>query len=259
MQSISNRQLTLLRKLQRKKYRQQEQLFIVEGERAVEQVLENGKVKVKHLFFDEAQRLWEMDSWRRAIQDFLTVTVGEKDYHEITDTETPQGVLALCVIPKEISLDECSRSEGIIVATDRIQDPGNLGTIVRTAAWFGINGLMIGKGTVDLFHPKVVRSTAGATGTVPFRNSDLHEELEKLERRGWEIMLLDAGMNARSLKEIGPTGKQVVVIGNEANGIDKKLFKTDRIIAKIESGSSTPVESLNASIALSIALYTLTG
>lgn len=259
MQPISNRQLTLLRKLQRKKYRQQEQLFIVEGERAVEQVLENGKVKVKHLFFDEAQRLWEADNWRGTIQEFSATMVGEKDYHEITDTQTPQGLLALCVIPGEISLDKCARSEGIIVATDRIRDPGNLGTIVRTAAWFGINGLLLGKGTVDLFHPKVVRSTAGATGTVPFRNSDLHAELEKLEHKEWEIMLLDAGMNARSLKKIKPARKRVVVIGNEANGIDKKLFKPDRIIAKIESGSSTPVESLNASIALSIALYTLAG
>ena len=260
MQSISNRQLTLLRKLQQKKYRQQEQLFPVEGKRAVEQVLENKVLEVTHLFFDADQKLWETERWQEWAARYPAALVESGAYLELTDTDTPQGVLALCSMPEEAPLDTFAGSDGILLALDRIRDPGNLGTMLRTAAWFGVRGMLIGKGTVDLFHPKVVRSSAGATGAIPFRNSELTEDLDRLERMGWQVLLLDAGPDSIPLESAGTGQKKVVVIGNEAHGIERNLFAPGRIAARIEPGpagddAGASVESLNAAIALSIALY----
>lgn len=262
MQSISNRQLTLLRKLRLKKYRQKERLFVVEGERAVEQVMANGEPEIQHLFFDEEQELWERTGWRDHSERYPSAVMDKADFLEITDTETPQGILAICAVPPEEELKKISGSEGIVMALDRIRDPGNLGTMVRTGAWFGVGGMLIGKGTVDLFHPKVVRSTAGAVGSIPYRNCDLFDALDRLEREGWQIVLMDAGPDSIPLSQFRPAGKTVVVIGNEAHGLDGELFKEGRTAARIDPDPAgkrpeMPAESLNASIALSIALYAL--
>lgn len=250
MNKASNNQIKLLRKLAQKKYREKEGLFIVEGERAVEQIFENGVIQVKEVFVEEGKAI----SSQLSVNSFYELE--SKLMNEISDTETPQGVLAVCEIPKEISLNELQKESGLIVATDRIRDPGNLGTILRTAAWFGAVGLIAGKGTVDLFNPKVVRSTAGATGTLPYRNSNLHEDFNILEEAGWQIIMLDGNEGAKPLNEIKITNKTVLVVGNEANGIDKKLIQPNRTRALIPaSQSNRSVESLNAAIALSIALY----
>lgn len=260
MREISNQKLKLLRKLNQKKYRQQEALFIVEGGRAVQQVIKNDILRVAGLYFDKSQRYWEQNQWAKVADENNAFTVSEADFTEVSDTENPQGVLAVCEIPSEISTDELAGQEGIIVAVDRIQDPGNLGTIIRTSGWFGARGLLAGKGTVDIFHPKVVRSTAGATGTIPYRNIILNRELQNFEEMGWKIVLLDDGDHAVPLNNITPGSKIVIVVGNEANGVDRSLFTNNRTTAKISSPASQPnVESLNAAIALSVALYALSG
>lgn len=260
LQLASNRQTTLLRKLNRKKYRQQEQLFLLEGPRAVEQVLQNKSIAVKALFFDEEQQYWQQEQWETHI-NFLDAYVLPADtFAEVTDTDSPQGVLALCHIPEEASIEELSSSSGIVVALDAVQDPGNLGTIIRTASWFGAKGIISGKGTVDLFHPKVVRGTAGATGNLPHLNGDLSELLAAFEEAGWSIFLMDVGADAVDLSEVSSTKKIVLVVGNEAHGIDLKLMTENRQKVRIPSPQKkTAVESLNAAIATSIALYDFSG
>ena len=252
MRTASNNQIKLLRKLGHKKYREKEGLFLVEGERAVEQVLENGVIKVGDVFLEEEKA----DSYQPTANSFYTLD--SKIMNEVTDTENSQGILAVCEIPKEVSIEKLSKKEGLIVATDRIQDPGNLGTIVRTGAWFGATAVLIGKGTVDLHNPKVVRSTAGATGMLPYMNSDLSKDLEALEKEGWQILLLDGNEGAMPISKINQTNKTVLIVGNEANGIDKNLISSNRKRAMIPaSEENRSVESLNAAIALSIALYQL--
>lgn len=256
MDTISNRQLKLLRKLGRKKYRDQEALFLLEGGRAVMQLIVNGTVAVEGLFFDESQRWWEGNEWQDPAKKFPSASIDAKDFAKVSDTDNPQGVLALCRMPQEQSLEKLARASGIIVATDAIQDPGNLGTIVRTASWFGVTGLLCGKGTVDLFHPKVVRSTAGATGTIPFRNSVLGKDLDILEHAGWETVLLDGGEGSVDIRSLPSSEKRILVVGNEAHGLSPELLSARRTKAMIQSpAGKAQVESLNASIALSIALY----
>lgn len=257
LSSASNRQQTLLRKLNRKKYREKERLFLLEGSRAVMQVLHHGEIDVEALFFDESQEYWHLTEWKRVARDLKSRTLSAELFTEVSDTDTPQGVLALCRIPEEATTGELAAQQKVVIAVDGIQDPGNMGTIIRTASWFGAGGLLSGKGTVDLFHPKVVRSTAGATGTVPHLNGDLKELLPEFESAGWKVYLLDAGAGSKPLTEIAITEKSLLVVGNEAHGIQSELEGAERTKVRIPSGSTRPeVESLNAAIATSIALYT---
>jgi TrmH family RNA methyltransferase len=179
-------------------------------------------------------------------------------FDEVTDTDNPQGILALCKMPDEASVNDLKENEGVIVATDAIQDPGNLGTIIRTSAWFGSKALLSGKGSVDVYNPKVVRSTAGATGALPVISGDLNEILSELESSGWKTLLLDGNPGATALNELPVHNKTILVVGNEANGIDKSLITPDRTRVLIPCPSSgNPVESLNAAVAMSIALWSV--
>jgi len=259
MKTASNRQLTLLRKLKRKKYRYKERLFFVEGIRAVRQVAANNVIEIDTLFFDEHQGYAAESYWEKLIAENQAALVGNKDFSRIADTTNPQGVLALCRMPEEQKVDEMVKKSGVIVALDEIQDPGNVGTIIRTASWFGVRGLLSGKGSADLFHPKVVRSTAGATGTVRHRNGELPDLLNKFESDGWRAVLLNKGERSVPLSDVESYSKTILVVGNEGHGIQPALFNEHRLQVEIsspENGNET-VESLNAAIATSIGLYQL--
>lgn len=258
IESVSNRNLTLLRKLNRKKYRYKEQLFLLEGARAVEQVLNNKAIEVKALFFDEDQQYWLQNQWKEVTQHMDAFTIAADLFAEVSDTDTPQGVLAMCHIPDEVSISELESQKGIIVALDAVQDPGNLGTIIRTASWFDAKAILSGKGTVDLFHPKVVRGTAGATGVIPHNNGDLATVLPELEAAGWTIYGLDAGDESISLAEISTVEKAILVVGNEAHGLNAQhLTQNSRKVRIASPKKEAGVESLNAAVATSIALYDL--
>ncbi len=252
MKEASKAQIKLLRKLSQRKYREKEQLFIVEGERAVEQVLENDVLEVESVFVEESKA----NNYPMFTNSF---SLAKSAFNELADTETPQGVLALCKMPEPISVDQLQELEdGVIIATDSIQDPGNLGTIIRTSCWFGSKVLLHGKGTVDVFNPKVVRSTAGATGLLPFISGDLEYLLDKLETSGWNVLLLDGNPGATPIRSIPKKEKTVLVVGNEANGVAPSLITPKRRRVLIPSTSnSSAVESLNAAVALSIALWSV--
>ena len=251
MRNASNNEIKLLRKLARKKYREKEQRFVVEGARAVEQVLENGLLEVETVFISEQM----VNNTQLSVESVL---IGEDVLIEVADTENPQGILAVCKMPEEIGVEELAKQSGLIVATDAIQDPGNMGTILRTSAWFGVKALIAGKGSVDVYHPKVVRSTAGATGSIPVLSGVLEEIFGELEKSGWEILLLDGSAESVSLRSVQPKEKTLLVVGNEGNGISEHLLNSGRKKVKIESGGATDkVESLNAAVAVSIALWGL--
>jgi TrmH family RNA methyltransferase len=259
IKKISNRQLTELRKLGRKKYRSEYELFIAEGLRTVEQIIENNQIEVETLFLDEKSHLWEERKWSSVLRSYEWYIVPEKDYMEISDTENPQGIMAVCQMPAEESLGKLGSAKGCIVAVDRIQDPGNLGTILRTATWFGAAGVVFGKGTVGQYHPKVVRSTAGATGFIPGVTDTLDKALEYLENQGWQVALLDGKPGAHKLPDFKPHNKIILVVGNEAGGIDRNLLKENRIRLAIPGyDKQKGVESLNAAMALGISLYDIT-
>lgn len=249
VKSASVNQIKNRKKLLSGKFRKKEGLFLAEGIRCVEQILENRVIEVIELFIEDG-----FDGDHFINYNIPIFTLNGKDFASLSDTDTPQGIIAICKIPVESDPSVLSEKPGLFVAFDEIQDPGNLGTMIRTASWFGAAGILIGNGTVDLFHPKVVRSTAGATGTLPYIKSDLTEVFEQMEKAGKKVYLLDGSENSLNLKTIKPDKNAVLTVGNEANGIHSNLFTAERIAIKIH-GSNHHVESLNAAVALSIGLY----
>lgn len=249
IQPASNNQFKDWKKLLMGKYRKKNGLFLAEGERCVEQILINELISPVELIVREG------DAPAFVRQANIPVySLDSSNFNDLADTETPQGVIAVCHQPKESSIDDIGRKNGVIVAYDAIQDPGNLGTMIRTASWFGASGMISGNGTVDFFHPKVVRSTAGATGSIPFVKGNLQDVFNVLEENGWTVYLLDGSAEAKDLNSITVAEKSVLVVGNEGNGIHSNLFSPNRQGVKI-SGTAEYVESLNAAVALSIGLY----
>lgn len=248
----SKNQIKEWKKLLRGKYRKEHGLFLAEGIRCVEQILENKFVAIRELLTESKEALKQLP----ISKDLPIFQLTSDQFQKISDTETPQGVIAVCEIPTEIESSALLKSTGIIIMLDAIQDPGNMGTIIRTAAWFGATAVVLGDGSVDLFHPKVVRSTAGATSSIPSMKGDLNQLLDEFESQGWDIVLMDGGESSVPLQTYTPREKTALVIGNEGNGIQSSLFKGSRKSIKIH-GATKSVESLNAAIALGIALYSL--
>ncbi len=245
----SKNQIKKRKKLLGGKYRNKEKLFLAEGLRAVQQISDNGVIDVIEIFIEEG-----FDTKAVPVQNIPVFSASANDFAAISDTESPQGIIAVCKIPNQAEPNSLLNNDGVILAFDAIQDPGNLGTMIRTAAWFDVKGLLMGTGTVDPFHPKVVRSTAGATGAAPVISGDLDGILEKFEEKGWSVFLMDGSPESISLDRIKVPAKSIVIIGNEGSGISEKIYRGSRKKIKIE-GRGLSVESLNASIACAIALY----
>lgn len=252
---ISKAQTSKLRKLRQRKYRDELGLFIAEGIRTVDQVVKLGKVRVEAVVVDAAQNdrvFSEIGTDLRGVPVFMA---DSHIFADLCDTEQSQGVLAVCEIPSEMGISDLSSIRGgFLLATDGVQDPGNLGTLFRTAAWFGAAGVLLGDGTVDLFNPKVVRSTVGAIGVLPWLRMDLVEGLGFLRGSGWDVALLDVGEGAEELGRGGFAPKSIIVVGNEANGISLDLVQAGFRRVFIP-GRSDNVESLNASVAGAVAMY----
>ncbi|MEX0594457.1 MAG: RNA methyltransferase [Balneolaceae bacterium] len=248
-EEVSARQIARWRTLSRRKGREREGLFLIEGERAVRQVISNGRLKVESVLQEEGTDLSIPGTER-------VVRLDRETFRSISCAETPQGIMAVATIPAEAEVERVRHSRGILLALDAIQDPGNLGTLLRTALWFGVEGVLIGKGTVDVWNPKVVRSTAGATGALPWISGELETLIEELETAGWETALLDIGENSKDLSTFSTSPRQILVVGNEGNGIRENLRQPHRPLVRID-GDSDRVESLNVAIAGGIALYSL--
>jgi|AntAceMinimDraft_1070359.scaffolds.fasta_scaffold12816_5 TrmH family RNA methyltransferase len=246
-----------VKQLHKKKQRKLENLFILEGYRAIEQAISNKSLVFDAVIVTEAfQAVVHTWTFENQPEPKLFV-LNQKQMNAITTTEQAPGCMAICEIPAAKSFADFSANTTRLVALDRIQDPGNLGTIARTALWFGWDGLILGEGTVDLFNPKVVRSTVGASGSLAYHlSSKLGQTLDDFEKNGWVVNLLDLTEDSIPLKEGAfNSGKQILVLGNEANGVDTSLRKLERPIFHIQGKNQHLIESLNASVALGISLY----
>lgn len=251
---ISNADRKLLRKLNQTKQRKKLGLFMVEGARAVAQVLENGQLRVERLFLEEGSDLLAETQWQEVAETHRARSIPADELRGLSDTDQPQGVLAICETPQPVDPAELGTENGLLIAFDAIRDPGNMGTMIRTASWFGVAGALVGHGTVDLFHPKVVRSTAGATGTIPRAEGELHSLIAEAAQ-GRAIYRLEDRPGAVTLSQIPTDRNAVLVVGNEAHGIRNLPEAVPAQSVAIPKIGEPPVESLNAAVALAIALH----
>ncbi len=243
-----------VKRLFKKKERERRREFIIEGIRAVREFLEQGG-KIKAAFY--SQTLLDTPAGMNLIRDLkkrkLPVRLtGKKEFKEISGTITPQGLLAVAEKP-EYKLQALLKREGVVLVLDRIQDPGNLGTIIRTAEASGAAGVILSSGSADPYNPKVVRASAGAVTCLPvLRNQPIREIIKRLKKRGFRVYAATPG-EGKPYDRVRFASLTALLLGNEAKGIDRSILSLSDEKVSIPLYGKT--ESINVSVAAGILLY----
>lgn len=250
--STANSQIKNIIQLQKKsKERRQQGVFVIEGIKMFEESLEYGNIQkayVSNHLFEELQKN-KVDYFKDIPYEIVTDSV----FKDISDTLTPQGILAIVKMPSYSLTDLISREEANLVLLEDIRDPGNLGTILRTAEGAGFTGIILSKESVDMYNPKVIRSTMGAIYRMPFLYVDnFLETLTYLKENG--ITIYAAHLQSDYYHdEVTYEDRCAIMIGNEANGLSDESSKCSSKYIKIPM--SGKVESLNAAVATSVLMY----
>ncbi|WP_026775714.1 RNA methyltransferase [Polaribacter sp. Hel_I_88] len=235
--SISKNQLKLITSLSQKKYRQKNGLFIAEGIKVVNEFL-NSSFQVDMLL--------ATDDFETTISSDKIVRISEKDLQKISNLKSPNKVLGLFKIPDEKPLQE----KGLIVVLDAINDPGNLGTIIRLCDWFGVTQLICSKDTVDCYNQKVVQASMGSLTRISIKYIELESYLQETN-----LPTFIADMNGENVYSSTLPKEAILVMGNEANGVCeelKTLIKNKISIPRF--GETQETESLNVATATAILL-----
>lgn len=249
--SKDNEKIKEIKKLKTLKYRNEKKQYIIEGTKLIEEAINEGIDIDAIVVCEECIREKTIDSklmYEIAKYDCIYVT--KSIFEGLTDVVNPQGLLA--IINKKETLEEIKFDEDVIVILDSIQDPGNLGTILRTIDSVGLKQVIISNTTADVFNSKVVRSTMGAIFRVNIvKSNDLVKTISQVKKHGYKVLATSLDAN-KSLYEID-LKKVAIVVGNEANGISKNVLEAASEKMLIPMLGKT--ESLNASVATAVVLY----
>lgn len=249
--SKDNELVKHIRKLKDKKYRDESNEFIIEGTNLIEEaVKEKAKIK-KVIICEDTTKTYEIPTnIRLEIAKYECVYVSEKIFNLITQVTNPQGIMA--IVEKTAKEDEIDYTQDLIVMLDDIQDPGNLGTILRTIDSIGLNQIIVSKETADAFNPKVVRSTMGAIFRIKIIESEnLIDTIKNIKKHHFKLIVTSLQTD-NTIYDIN-YNKKIIVIGNEGNGVSKEI--QDIADEKIKIPMLGKTESLNASVATGIVLY----
>ena len=230
-------ELKLIKSLQQKKYRNAHGLFVMEGKKAIEEVVESG-LKVYSLYSSASENL--------TFAGVEIVKISNKELQQMSSLKNPNGYLGVFHVPepKEVI------SSDWILALDGVQDPGNLGTIIRLCDWFGIHNLVCSFDTVDCYNPKVLQATMGSITRVNVVYENLNSFL-----KGVELPIFGTFMEGLSVINCALPKAGVLVMGNEGKGISDAIEKlcTDKL--SIQQFGEKTTESLNVAMATSILLH----
>ncbi len=254
--STANRQMKRIQQLNRKaKARYEQQVFVAEG---LKMCLEAPRERIQAMYISES--FLSEEGKMAKLAGYSYEVVSDQVFRAVSDTETPQGVLCLVEMPR-YSLDDLTgvsdtaedSGNAHLLILEGIQDPGNLGTMVRTGEGAGVTGIIMDKPTVDIFHPKVIRGTMGSLYRMPFYiTSDLPDTIRQLKGQG--IALYAAHLKGAMVYDQPdyrkPTG---FLVGNEGNGLSPQIACMADAYIKIPMEGR--VESLNAAVAAALLMY----
>ena len=241
---LSKTLLKLIKSLELKKFRKEYGLFVAEGGKTVCDLI-NLNLEAKHII---ATKEWLEN--HKEIKNNNICEVSEEELKRASFLRTPQGVLAVFKQP-QYDIDITTPEQELCLALDNVQDPGNLGTIIRIADWFGIENIFCSSGTVDAYNPKTVQATMGAIGRVKVHYVDLPSFIERVKERA---PLYGTFLDGENIYDKELENRGVIIMGNEGNGISKECGKhiTERLfIPNYPTGRETS-ESLNVSVATAI-------
>lgn len=235
--SLENKEIKRLAKLNQKKQRDLDKEFLVEGEHLVEEAYKSKLLK-------KIIVLKDIDNFK----DIEKIIVSNEIMKKLTNLDTPPNIIGLCKKTEEKIVGNK------ILILDDIQDPGNLGTIIRSSVAFNIDTIILSNNTVDLYNPKTIRSTQGMLFHINIIRNNLIEEINKLKKDNYTIYTTDVE-DGENIKNINIPNKYALIMGNEGNGVSSnvKQLADNKIYIK----TNKLVESLNVGVATSILLYEL--
>lgn len=242
-----------IRSLSKKKYRWKNKLYIIEGIKLLEEALDND-VNFRHILFSESllETMQAKELISRLKNHERLIQVDDNTYKSLSDTENPQGVLGVVEFNIKDYKELLYNGESNLFYLDAVMDPGNLGTIIRSADAFNIHGIVMGEGSVDPYNPKVVRATMGSLFRVPLYFDNNYNILKDLKSHKFKVhttYLKDSVAN----HSLDYKGNYIVVIGNESTGVSDEIIDISDTLIKIPIPGRA--ESLNAGVAASILMY----
>lgn len=230
---LTNQKIKFIRSLSLKKNRIENQLFVVEGEKNVNEFINSDFVIDSVYSIDDSFK----DSFK----------VSPKELDRISHLNSSNKVLAVVKMPNY----DFAKYGNTVIALDTIQDPGNLGTIIRLCDWFGVKEILCSETCVDQYNSKVVQASMGSLSRVKLNYCDLQTELSLM--KDYSIISMD--MDGVDIKESDDVDKKVIVLGNEGNGISREVLQLSNITMGINKSNNSEAESLNVANACAIALY----
>ena len=253
MKYISKKDLKYLKSLKYKKYRKLEKRFLIEGEKLIREAL-SSKAKLEYVvcsdeFYKKKSPLINVIK----IEKIKVLFINTDSINQISDVVAPQGIFGVVRIKERIFIPSSLKKNSQLIALENISDAGNLGNIIRTAFWFGISGIIISKNSVELYNPKVVRSSMGSLFQIPiWFELELKEELAKLRKAGYKIIGADPGGND-TIDKLKIKKQKVVVFGNESKGISPEILQLCDYKIKIKGIIN--FDSLNLAVAAGIFMW----
>ncbi|SER90359.1 TrmH family RNA methyltransferase [Salipaludibacillus aurantiacus] len=245
IESAQNAKIKAWKKLHTKKERDKSGLFLIEGKHLIEEALKS-QLNIKDLVIQEGRQMPE--EWN--VKELTKVYVTDRVMKELAETETPQGIVAVCEQPEKENLP---LDDGKYLFIDAVQDPGNLGAMIRTADAAGMSGVVLGQGTADPYNGKVIRSTQGSLFHLPIQKMNLEEAVEICKEN--KLPVFGTSLKGSTYTAIQPQKKFALIVGNEGSGVNPGLLEqTDQNLYIPIFGEA---ESLNVAIATGILLYHL--
>ena len=238
IQSANNEYIKKLGKLKQKKYREEMRQFLAEGEHLVEEAIKN----------NTALEIFCLDASKVPYTTCKVTEVSKPVLEKLTFSKTPQSMVALCRY-HEATID--FKKAKRIFLLDGLQDPGNIGTIIRTSLAFGFDGVMLSSDSVDLYNDKLLRACQGANYYLPVMQKDILESIQLLQDNGFKVYATSL-RNAKAIDEFGVEEKMAFILGNEGNGVK------DSTIDACNGAIYIPIsqaESLNVAIAGGIVAF----
>lgn len=237
IESIDNKKIKNIRKLNKKKYRDETKTFLVEGPHLVNEAYNAGLLKEVILEENEKINI-----------NVKTTYVTYNVIKSISELDTPYKVIGICNYMSEKQIN------GNVLILDDIQDPGNLGTIIRSAVAFNIDTILLSKNAVDVYNFKVLRGAQGLNFHINIVRCDIEKEVNNLKNKGYTIYSTDV-VTGKNIKNVKVSGKYGIIMGNEGRGVKESLkeISDEKLYIKMNE----KCESLNVAVATSIILYEL--
>jgi len=242
---VSKNELKLLRSLRQKKYRREHQLFIVEGKKSVAEVLKSD-FQVKNVY---ATASWI--SKNESVFSFPLTEISVADAERVSALQTSPEIFALVEMKENRAIELSSKC----LLLEDIKDAGNLGTLIRTADWFGIQSIVCSEQTVELYNPKTIQATMGSFTRVQLFYTDLNEFIKQLPE---DYVVYGTFLEGKAIQNVDFASKSAVLIGNESNGISSSLSVCVDEKIYIPTKATHEIDSLNVAVASAIVCYELT-